>query len=317
MTTAAGLTDNRTLLEKADLALADLTIGGGLLAPAQAQRFMRIMIKASRLLGMTTVVPLSSPKQAIPKIRFSQRVLHAGFEARALPAADRAKPEFSKIEFDAQLFKGEVRLDNEVLEDNIERGELKNTIMQLIAEAISRDVEEIAIQGDVNSADPYLSRLDGILKQATSHVVDAGGDTLSKTTFRDMLRAMPSEFTRDKRSLRFLASTNSEINYRDFLADRATVLGDKFLEQEAPVNYMGIPLEDIPMMPENLGVGFNTSAVLFTDPKNINVGIWRQIRIETDKDVSAGVLIIVVSTRFDVKYLEEGAVVKAYNVGLV
>lgn len=317
MPTAAGLTDNRTLLEKADLALADLTSGGGILAPTQAQKFMRIMIKASRLLGMTTVVPLSSPKQAIPKIRFSQRVLHAGFEARALPAADRAKPEFSKMEFDAQLFKGEVRLDNEVLEDNIERGELKNTIMNLIAEAVSRDVEEIAIQGDTASADPYLARLNGVLKQATSHVVDASGATLSKTVFRDMLRAMPQEFTRDKRALRFLASTNSEINYRDFLADRATVLGDKFLEQESAVNYMGIPLEDIPMMPENLGGGSNTSAVLFTDPKNINVGIWRQIRIETDKDVSAGVLLIVVSTRFDVKFLEETAVVKAINVGLV
>jgi len=33
---AAGLLDNRTLLEKADLALADLTTGGGLLQPASA-----------------------------------------------------------------------------------------------------------------------------------------------------------------------------------------------------------------------------------------------------------------------------------------
>ena len=40
----AGLLDNRTILEKADLALSDLTIGGGLLQPAQAQKFMRILI---------------------------------------------------------------------------------------------------------------------------------------------------------------------------------------------------------------------------------------------------------------------------------
>lgn len=317
MPSAAGLTDNRTLLEKADLALADLTAGGGILQPAQAQKFMRIMIKASRLVGMTTVVPLSSPKQAVPKIRLSQRILHAGFEARALPAADRAKPEFSKMEFDAQLFKGEVRLDNEVLEDNIERGDLKNTIMQLIAQRCAADVEEITIQGDINSTDPYLARLDGVLKQATSHVVDVDGESVSKVTFRDMLRAMPQEYTRDKRNLKFLTSTNSEINYRDYLADRATVIGDKFLEQDTSVTWMGIPIEDIPMMPENLGAGLNTSAILFTDPKNINIGIWRQIRIETDKDVSAGVLLIVVSTRFDVKFLEETAVVKAINVGLV
>ena len=35
--------DNRTILEKADLALADLTAGGGILKPAQAQKFMRLL----------------------------------------------------------------------------------------------------------------------------------------------------------------------------------------------------------------------------------------------------------------------------------
>jgi len=40
----AGLLENRTILEKADLALADLTAGGGLLQPAQAQKFIRILI---------------------------------------------------------------------------------------------------------------------------------------------------------------------------------------------------------------------------------------------------------------------------------
>ncbi len=38
----AGLMDNRTILEKADLALSDLTTGGGMLQPAQAQKFLRI-----------------------------------------------------------------------------------------------------------------------------------------------------------------------------------------------------------------------------------------------------------------------------------
>lgn len=40
---------NRTILEKADLALADLTAGGGILKPAQAQKFMRLLIKEMEL----------------------------------------------------------------------------------------------------------------------------------------------------------------------------------------------------------------------------------------------------------------------------
>ncbi|MEK7382440.1 MAG: phage major capsid protein, partial [Elusimicrobiota bacterium] len=84
---------NRTILEKADLALADLTAGGGILKPAQAQKFMRLLIKDSVLLKMATVVPMASPKQQISKIKFGSRILRPGQEATALAAGDRAKPD--------------------------------------------------------------------------------------------------------------------------------------------------------------------------------------------------------------------------------
>lgn len=313
MSKLAKVTDNRSLLAKADLTLADLTTDGGLLAPAQAKKFMRILINESVVMNQATVVPMKSHKQEINKIRFAGRVLRAGQEAKALTAAERAKPDLTQTELDAQLFKAEVRLDNEVLEDSIEGGSLRQTIMTLMGEAISRDMDEIIVQGDTASADTFLAKFDGILKQATSNVVNHGGARTNKTLWKNMLKAMPSEFLRNKRAMRFLTSIDSELDYRDFIADRGTVLGDKFLEQEAPINYSGIPVIDVPLFPENLGAGDKTNAVL-TDPKNINVGIWRQIRIETDKLVSEGVLIIVATLRFDMKYAEETAVVKATEI---
>ena len=306
--------DNRTILEKADLALADLTAGGGLLQPAQAQKFIRILIAESVILKQGTVVPMKSPKQLIEKIRFGGRILRPGAEATALPAGDRIKPDLSKVELDAQLFKAEVRLNNEVLEDSIERGALRQTIMQLLGEAISRDMDEVIISGDTASADPFLAKLNGILKQATSNVVDAALQTTNKAIFRDMLKSMPSEFLRNKKQMRFFTSVDSEIDYRDALAERATVVGDKFLEQDAPVAYSGVPVMDVPLFPETLGAGNNCTSVLLTDPKNVNIGVWRNIRLETDKDISEGVMIIVATLRFDVKYAEETAAVKAINV---
>jgi HK97 family phage major capsid protein len=310
----AAITDNRSILEKADLALSDLTTNGGLLQPAQAAKFMRILIKQSKLMGMSTVVPMRSPKQLIEKIRFNGRVLRAGTEATALASGDRSKPDLGKVELDAQLFKAEVRLDNEVLEDSIERAELRQTIMQILGEAISRDIEEVAVNGDTASADPFLAKFNGILKQATSNIVDAGVTSLNKTIFRDLMRAMPSEFLRNKAAMKLITSVDAEIDYRDSVSDRATGLGDTLLSQEAPVTYSGIPLVDCQLFPENLGVGANCTNVIFTDPKNINFGLWRNIRIETDKLVSEGVLIIVATLRFDVKYAEETAVAKAINV---
>lgn len=315
---ATPITDNRTLLAKADAALADLISNGGVLQPQQSQRFIRLLIKQSKLLPMCTVTPMRGPVQEIDKIRFNSRVLRAGSEASALPIGDRAKPDTSKIELNSKLVKGEVRLTNELLEDSIEREELRNTIMQLMGEAVSRDVEDLVVNGDTASPDSFLALFNGVLKQATSHIVDGLGTTTKKQVFRDLLKALPIEYRRDTSMLRYLTSSNSEVDYRDSLSDRATILGDSHLELMKEVSYTGIPVNAIPLFPETAGLlttgsGLGTN-ILLCDPKNINVGIWRQIRLETDKLVSEGVVVIVVTMRLDMKLTQEDAVSKATNI---
>ena len=308
--------DNRTILEKADLALADLTAGGGLLKPAQAQKFMRLLIKDSAVMKVATVVPMSSPKQQISKIKFGSRILRAGTEATALGAGDRVVPDMSQVELDAKLFKAEVHLSDEVLEDSIERGELRQTIMEMMAEAISRDMDEVIINGDTASADAFLAVMDGVLKQATSNQVDVAGQPISKDVLRDMLKTLPSEHLRDKKAMSSLTSVDADLDYRNTLAERATAVGDKFLEGDTPVLYSGVPLRSVPLFPEDLGVGNDQTVILLCNPKNIHVGLWRNIRIESARDISEGTLKIVATLRFDVKFAEEPGVAKAVNVQL-
>lgn len=305
---------NRTLLEKADLLVADLTAGSGILKPAQAQRFMRLLIQQSVLLPLCTVVPMAAPKQHTSKIRMGQRVLRPGQEATPLPAAQRVSPEFGMVELDAKLFKGEVRLSDEVLDDNIERGELRQTLLALMAEAVARDMEELVIRGDTTSPDPYLATLDGVLRQAQSHVVDVGGAPLTQEVLLDLLTTIPAEQLRDKKAMRFLTGVVPELRYRNRLANRNTVAGDRFLEEDAPVLYSGVPVMPIPLFPEDLGAAHNESQVLLVNPKNINVGIWRQIRVETARDISEGVVKMVVTLRFDVKYADELGTARAVRV---
>lgn len=302
--------DNRTLLEKADLALSDLLTGGELV-PAQAKKFVRLLIKESAILPMATVKPMSSKKQLVEKIRFSNRILRAGAEATPLPSGDRQKPDLSKVELDSKLFKAEVHLNNEVLEDNIEQGSLRQTVMELMGEAVSRDMDEVVVNGDTASGDAFLAQFDGMLKAATSNVVGPVAAALTSAPLKSMIKAMPTEYIRNKKKLAYLTSVDAETDYRDTLSARETVAGDKFLENDAPILYSGIPLYDVPLFPEDLGAGTNETNVILTDPKNIMVGIWRKITMETDKDISAGVLKIVASLRFDFKYVEETAVVKA------
>ncbi len=310
-----GIMDNRSLVQKADLALSDLTTGGGLLQPAQAQKFLRVLINEAKLMKMATVVPMRSHKQIIDKIRFAGRVLRKGKSATALTQSERSKPDLTNVELDSQLFKAEVRLDNEVLEDSIEGGSLKQTIMTTMGEAIARDMEEILVQGDTASTDDFLSSFDGIIKQATSNVVPVSPiASLTKTILRDMLKTMPNEFLRNKRLMSYLTSVDAQIDYADSLASRETNLGDRFHTEDVPPAFSGVKVMDIPLFPEDLGGGNNETVAILTDPKNIQVGFWRRIKIETDKDISAGVLVIVATVRFDVKFAVEEAVVKATGI---
>jgi HK97 family phage major capsid protein len=310
------MTSNRALLEKADLAIADLTAAGGYLKPSQAKRFMRLLIKQSALLQLATVVPMAAPSEEISRIKFGSRVLRPGREAVALTAAERAKPDLSRIGLDTRIFKAEVRLSDEVLEDNIEQGELRQTIMELLSEAIARDMEEIVINGNVASTDVFLAQMDGVLVQAQSNVVDAAGAVINKDLLNALIKSLPSEYLRDKSSMRYLTSVDAELDYRNTLAERSTAIGDKFLEGDAPVLYSGVPLQPIPMWPENLGTTADRTAIVLTNPKNVYVGIWRQIRIETDRDISEGVLKIVATLRFGTRFGEEQAVAKAVGVAL-
>lgn len=307
------MASNQVYIEKADMAIADLTTGG-LLAPEQAKQFMSIAIEESTLLSMVTVKPMVSSTYEISKLGFTSRVLRKQTEGAGLPVGDRSKPELGKVTLAAKGLIGEVRIPYSVVEDNIQNGSFNSYVIQELGKAVSRDLEELVIEGDTASADPFLSTFDGILKQATTRVYNAAGARLSKSVLKIVMQTMPSQFMKNKNGMAFITSKNAALDYEDSLASRATPVGDKALVDQAISSYVGMPVISIPKFPEDLGVGTNMTNLLFLDPKNIHVGMHREIMIETDKDISAQQYIIVVSLRADVKYAHEPAIVKATNI---
>jgi HK97 family phage major capsid protein len=301
-------TPNRKLIEKADLAISDLTTDGGYLSDQQADKFIRLAIKESVLLGQISVTPMRGPREERDKIRFSGRVLKPASAGVALQLAERSQPDLSKFVLDVKEFKAEVRLNDSVLEDNIERGTFQDTVMAALSAAVARDVEYVAIQGDTTSGTALLAVLDGFLKQATTNIVNASSANLSKDILKDLLKALPDEFARIER-LKYYTNRQARIDYRDTIAERMTGLGDAYLQQSDTTVYSDMPLVAIPEFPNSTATN-----VLLTDPQNLTVGFHRKIRFETDRDISAGLNIIVASIRFDVKIQEETAVAKATNV---
>lgn len=309
--------ENRDFLQKADLALSELTSGGGVLQEAQAKKFMRIPIEESVLLKEITVEPMKAPSQLIEKTNFASRVMRAATDGQALSAADRSKPFLGKVQLDAKEMKGEVRLSYSTVEDNIEQGTFVDTVMQMLGERVSLDLEELVIKGDTASSDTYLALFNGMLKAATSNVVDAGVINISRAShLKAAIKLLPEAALRMKKSMRFYTSTDVETDYRDALADRATMAGDRYVLDDAPVMYGGVPLVGVPLFPNNLnaGGGSNESNVVLTDPKNAHAGIWRQVRLEWEKDIKAGLYVIVVTMRVGFVYEHEPFVVKCIKV---
>ena len=298
---------NQALIRKADLAITDLVPpGGGKLNPEQSNTFFRKLIAQPTVIRIARTVPMTAPEREINKIGFGARILKPGISATPLSPANRSKPDLSKIVLSTKEVIAEVRIPYDVLEDNIEGDNFSNTVMDLMAERAALDVEELVFRGDTGSGDPYLALVDGMAKAATSNPVAAGSFNNNRDIFKAMLLAMPDQFVRNRAAMRFLCTIDQETLYRDETADRLTGLGDSTITGTAPVFGYGISLEPCAMCP--------TGTMFLLDPKNIVIGYHRTVRVETDRDITARVWIIVLTMRVGFIYEEVDAVIKATGI---
>jgi HK97 family phage major capsid protein len=305
--------ENEKLIQKADMVIGDITgANGGVLNPEQSDRFIRTLQDQPTVLNEVRVVPMNGPTQEINKIEFGNHILRPAVENTRLGETDRSKVSTSKVNLQTQEVIAEVLLPYGVLEDNIERGNLRDTILDLIAERAALDMEDIIIRGDTANAAfvndlAVLGQFDGVLKQITSHVVDAGTPaSITPSIFNDALKAMPGKYRRNRNQLRFYTSYDLEQDYRLNLTNRDTGLGDSILTGNQGVNIFAVPLRGIALMP--------TASAMFLNPRNIILGIQRAVTIEAEKLISERQWKFVLTARIDVKLQEEDATVKIINL---
>jgi hypothetical protein len=318
------MSGNKEILKKADMALADIASAGAL-NTEQSNKFIRGLIDTPTLLNQARVVGMNSPTMDINKIGIGERIFHAGTENTALTSGQRSKATTSKISLASKEVIAELNLPYAVLEDNIERGNINfggtsnigggasggglvDTLLALISQRAALDIEEMALLGDTaGAAGNVLDLFDGYLKRSTSNVVDAGAATINKSMFKNGLKTMPNKYLRNRTALKHFVSVNNEIEYADTLADRATALGDNKIQNANANRAFGSTVESVALMPEAQG--------LYTDPKNLIVGIQRDLSFEVDKDIRTRQWIVVLTARLDFQIEEEAAIVKYSNIG--
>jgi len=313
-------TPNENLIQRADLALSDLTSNGGILSPEQTETFIDLLLDQPTILKQCRQVRMSTPERKINKIQFASRILRAALQTgsaldaggndRYVRAADRAKPTTSQITLQTKEVIAEVRLPYEALEDNIEGQAFESHIMRLIAERAAVDLEELALGGDTSSGDAYLALHDGWMKRMTSHVVNNLAAGCNPNMFKNGLLALPQKYHRNLAMLKHFVTVANTIRYRDLVAARATGYGDSMLTGQGPIFAQGIAVEAAPML---AGVSSGTQGLL-TFPQNLLFGIQRDVRVETDKDIRSREYIIVLTARVAIQIEDEDASVKYTNI---
>lgn len=321
----------REWLEKATFTTQDLQPpGGGYLSPAQARAFLREAIDYSRLLSEARYEDSNSPRFEVPRIAFNTRILRRGTEGQRLPDADRAEPTTGLVTLNTVLLRGEVPITDEVFEDNIERERLADTIMAMVAEGVSRDLEELAVKGDTArtaNEDQYLDSLDGVIKQLQAGLpaaqkIDASNITTYSELFYRMQTAMPARYRRNEDRLRFYVPVKHRDGYVNELRQRGTTLGDNATIRglQAELAFGGIPVREVPLMSgtdtiNGASVDYSKFAILM-DPQNLIVGFQRRVRVERWRDPRDGVTSFVISLRVDFKIAIPDYAVLAYNIAL-
>ncbi|MEC1665513.1 phage major capsid protein [Bacillus halotolerans] len=307
---------NQEAIRKAEMTLSSLSTGG-LMNPTQASAFIRMVQDAPTILNDARVIEMDHDTQKIEKIGFGQRILRAAQEGVGLTKDQKAVPSTSTVNLSTKEVIAEVNITYDTLENNIEGEGLQDTIMQILAERAAVDIEELIVNGDTTSSDSYLAQLDGIRKQAVSHIVDLNGEELTRASFKKGIKAVPPKYLRIPQEFRFYTSPGIEVEWKDRVADRQTNLGDAAV-QGGLSSAFGIPVKGISnMQPYTIGeadASTDVSDIILTHPKNIILGFSRNIRIEVDKDIRRRMFVIVLTAKLDSKFEEEDAVAKILKV---
>lgn len=249
--------DNETLIQKT-LTSSDY-FSGGELNPEQQDRFVQFVKKFSVLLKMARVERMTRPKMEVDKMHVGEPITESADENVFSGYVQR--PKFNQIELSAKKVRSAWNMTTESIQGNIEQDRIEDSLMEIMTQRITTDLEMLSISGDTSltGTDPVerlLKRLDGWdIQTDSAHIVDASGLNISKEIFSEMKRRMPKQYKNDP-ELRFFVSDAIWNDWVQDIADRGTPIGDQALEGYVAKPF-GVPLVNIPLIPDDKALAAN------------------------------------------------------------
>ena len=250
--------------------------GTGLLQPADAEKFIVEDIPESPLYNAMSKEMVSRKSGMITLLGVTDRNLRKRHENYNNISGSEIKPVIAERSYNCT----DVTMGTEISQDwyrnNIEKEGFEDIFLDLIGKRLKKDILDLAFNGDegivaIDSDSSFRSIKDGFIKKFKKdlpqrQIVDASpinSGFFSDEVFYKLYRAVPERY-RNKSSLRWICSSDTQVNFIEWMKNRNTAAGDAaLLGTQTAFAPLGIPFMD--------GVNLPDGIIILTDPKNLRI----------------------------------------------
>ena len=283
----------------------DMATAKVLLNEEQFAKFIRPATINQTILNDASIKVMKSTSMVVSSTKVTGRVLQTGYKANG-DTQNQLTPAtigFGKAELNATKLKAMASLLDDDKEDNIEGEDFETTLLSMMGEAIGIDLEAVCVFGDKDyvdgssNKDPLFSTIDGWVKSGTKIKSDGAKGSGTKdfdladgitAMFDAMLYKLPAPYRQAglMKDLVYYVPFEVFKNYRNYLIDRETGLGDSTLLNNPELEYNGIPVKYAPVLDATDGRTIHGNvASLLTVPEFLWYGIYKDISLEPKRIV--------------------------------
>lgn len=301
--------DRREALRKATVTTTDAA--PGLLDPEQGRAFIRKLKEQTALAPKIRQEIRTASTGEINKLATGSRLIRSATENT--DDGYRAGATFDTVEYTTRKLRLPWEVTEDVYHENIEGEGLEADLVDEMTSQFALDLEDLEINGDSTSVDPFLGINDGILKLVADEAVvgrNIDGSTInsgvwSKGHMFEGVQSMPNVY-RNRGSLAWIMSPARKIQWWESITDLANDSGQSLLLGSNPLmeSPLGIPIIEVPSMPD--------TTVLLANPRNfVRVISWqiRKRRVTGDTDAQLAAL----DKRFYIFFVKTDVIVEEFD----
>ena len=292
--------------------------GGGILQPQQSKQFIDYVWDATYLAKDGRKIIMRANTAEIEKLNVGERVIRAA--AQADGTYTNAGAQFTKVELTTKKIRLDWEISTETLEDNIEGADLEDRIVRNMTNALSNDIEDLAINGTGVAGDgAFLGIMQGFIAQADASgsgvheaVMTVANGEWKPEQLQLLINALPRKYRALKSGLKFYVGTTTFgdiVRFNGTLASAIMTNDNRqaYLDGAGQVigglkstRVLGMPVVEVPYFPEG--------RVELTFPQNRIWGFQRDVTLLREYKNKKDTIEYTVYVRFGVTWEELDAV---------